>query len=906
MRAASVVCLALVLAACGDDAGTVGAGGGGDLPDIGGIGADGSGGDASGPGGPGGGGGSKDAGSGGGGGGGPDATITDATADGSDGTSGGCGADDDFGCPCESPTDCLSGYCIPSKDGPVCTVQCVGDCPAGWGCKQDLGSAPDVVFLCVPLDLLQCAPCDVNADCADDKLGLIGSCIPGGADGSFCGVRCTAAEPCAAGTTCATVTDVSGKQVDRCVPESGDCTCSLHAELIGASTTCTRTSDLGTCSATRRCVDGALQPCTALEPAEETCNAVDDDCDGATDEGLTGLPCESKTEWGACPGTGTCANGAVTCGAPLPQEEACDGKDNDCDGETDEGFKDTDGDGLADCVDTDDDDDGVPDDEDVCPTVPDPDQVDTDLDGKGDACDPDDDNDQVADADDCAPLDSKIHPGAKDDTCDGIDNDCDGETDEDVPLVGAGKDPCNDDDDGDGDPDATDCAPLDPSIYKGAAETCDGVDSNCNGTDNDEGAAGCTTYYQDKDGDGFGAPGTGKCLCAPEGAWTALEDTDCADTKNNAYPGGDEVCDGTDNDCDGEIDEAGSKGCTNWILDGDGDGWGKTGAAMCLCAPAAPYSAAQGGDCNDEDAAISPDGVEVCNGVDDNCNGQIDEGEGKVGCQTFMVDSDGDGFGLAGQTKCLCGPAAPYTATVGGDCNDADGASWPGANETCDGKDNDCDGEVDEEGSGGCTVWLKDADGDGWGVAGDSRCLCAKSAPWTASLGGDCNDGDGGMNPAQAEACNGKDDDCDGAVDEEGAAGCSTYWTDADGDGFGTSPSKCLCGPSGNLSVLQAGDCYDANALAKPGQGGWFTTHRGDGSFDYDCNNTQEPHWTEIGNCPSILCVTESKAGWVETGSAVPSCGSTASWSTSCYVDWPWVCPNSCCPSKQSRTQECR
>ena len=894
-----LLCASIGLAACADDGSSVAGGGADGLADIGGIGADSAGGDVGGPGQDVTGGG-KDVGTSDGGGG------TDGSlADGEDGGSP-CGAGGDFGCPCDDPGDCLSGYCVPSRNGPVCTTQCIGDCAPGWGCKQDLGSSPDVVFICVPLDLYQCAPCDANADCAEPKLGLVGSCIPGGDGGSFCGVKCGPDEACPTGFLCEPTTDTAGVEAERCVPEAGDCGCSVFAESIGAETTCRRTNALGTCTALRTCVGGQLQACGAVDAAEETCNAIDDDCNGAIDEGLSGLPCETTSEFGSCAGTGTCSSGKIACSAPEPTEDVCDGKDNDCDGEVDEGAKDTDLDGQADCVDLDDDGDGVPDEDDGCPKTPDPNQEDNDLDGKGDICDPDDDNDQVPDEQDCAPLDGKIYPDAKDDTCDGIDNDCDGATDEDVPATGPGSDPCTDDDDGDGDPDATDCAPLDPSIHKGAPEACDDVDTDCDGNLNDEDASGCTVFFQDKDGDGFGAPGPSKCHCEGSGAWTSLVDTDCSDTKNNAYPGAQETCDGVDNDCNGAIDEGGAKGCTNWILDGDKDGWGKTGEVQCLCSPVAPYTAAQGGDCEDGDAAISPDGVEVCNSIDDNCNGQVDEGEGKTGCVTLLVDADGDGYGVATQSKCLCKPAAPYTATTGGDCNDADGASFPGAAETCDGKDNDCNLTVDEEGAQGCTTWLKDADGDGAGVTGDGKCLCAKVAPYVAGQGGDCNDDNVAVHPAAAETCNGIDDNCNGAIDEEGAGGCTVYYTDADGDGFGTAPSKCLCQPSGAINTITSGDCYDANGSAKPGQTQWFGVHRGDGSYDYDCNNTQEAHWLEVGICSSVLCVTSSKAGWYDTGGAVPACGVNASWSTSCYVDWPWVCTNSCCPNKQSRTQECR
>lgn len=169
-------------------------------------------------------------------------------------------------------------------------------------------------------------------------------------------------------------------------------------------------------------------------------------------------------------------------------------------------------------------------------------------------------------------------------------------------------------------------------------------------------------------------------------------------------------------------------------------------------------------DCNDTNSTIHPLAEEVCDGLDNNCDDQVDEGT--PGIRSWFRDADADGYGDdASEIKSCEGPIGHVV--VGGDCDDNDRFTWPGAEERCDLVDNDCDDEVDE-GLGEASMQFPDGDGDGYGRSTEGNTQCGTSAGW-AAVAGDCRDDDPEVHPGAVEVCdNGVDDDCDG-----GAGSCS-------------------------------------------------------------------------------------------------------------------------------------
>ena len=259
-------------------------------------------------------------------------------------------------------------------------------------------------------------------------------------------------------------------------------------------------------------------------------------------------------------------------------------------------------------------------------------------------------------------------------------------------------------------------------------------------------ACALTTYYRDVDGDMFGDASDTMSACRPPSGYVSTS-TDCDDMDDAVYPGATEVCNGVDDNCAAGIDEGVG---TTFYVDGDGDGIG--GSTPVVACELAAGRSVRSDDCDDTNAAVNPTATEVCNGIDDNCVGGIDEGVQ----MSFFEDLDNDTYGSA-VVRMACAPAMGL-ATRSGDCNDGNAAIFPTALERCDGIDNDCDTVSDGPSA---TLWC-----------GQPAQLASLSAVSAVCGGGTC----------QATSCAAMRGNCDsmGACETDtssSAANCGTCGT---------------------------------------------------------------------------------------------------------------------------------
>jgi len=182
----------------------------------------------------------------------------------------------------------------------------------------------------------------------------------------------------------------------------------------------------------------------------------------------------------------------------------------------------------------------------------------------------------------------------------------------------------------------------------------------------------------------------------------------------------------------------------------------------------------------------------------------------------WYYDADGDGYGDASDPLSSCEALAGYSRT-GDDCDDTNAAVNPGAAEVCDGGDEDCDGLEggDDPGVTDEPTWYYDADGDGYGDAGASAVNCTAPRNYLAD-GTDCDDTSESTNPGATEVCDSVDANCNGVTDDEEASDRTSWYADADADGYGDATSATLACSAPASTVEDASDCDDADATVSP------------------------------------------------------------------------------------------
>ena len=357
-----------------------------------------------------------------------------------------------------------------------------------------------------------------------------------------------------------------------------------------------------------------------------------------------------------------------------------------------------------------------------------------------------------------------------------------------------------DDKDFDGFSASEDCDDFDPAVNPLMDEACDGIDNNCNG-EVDEGVT--QRYFEDADGDGFGSTTAIVDACRiPEG-YVPLAN-DCDDSDPTVFTGAVEICNDIDDDCDGEVDEDLLIGL---FYDGDGDGFGDPNFPSTDCTRQDGY-VFYGDDCNDSDPNVHPFNTEICDGIDNDCDGIVDNGS----TFTFYEDGDQDGYGNELVTTQACEAPTGYVP-IAGDCDDNDSFQYPNAEEYCNTEDDDCDGEIDEDPIDPPT-WYYDIDGDGFGSQFITLDICTPPSGFIAD-NTDCDDTNITVYPGATEYCTNTDNDCNGLIDDN-AIDASTWYADIDRDNFGNASEILIQCAQPFDYILTAGDCDDDDNTIYP------------------------------------------------------------------------------------------